>query len=720
VERRPAVLRQQFDKQPQRTVKLLSHAKVRAFTGAKELMYQDVMELVALETSRSEPRGGQLNLYLGAYKCMTEVNGKRQPLFPQAQALLRGRSMTFISGSSGALVQRTAPVLNPPHPVNLRLDFAELVEQITNAYEMTCLSVPNGKLQPQGTWQTRVPVLLVNPLAVGKQDKKEIIDLMLTCTYEGRRTHRGQDEAVISLTGTLRRRTPGPQLTTPTVSGKVHFALDEGFVSLAKLTLESEGCEGGATLTQSVDVTLTRVAGNTAGIVARQLPGALGPVARGKAVLQADLALTADDPADCPGRKGCRYKVQEVKLLAGKTYVIEMDLIGPPGLDPYLVLLNPAGQKVAEDDDGGGYPNARLAYRAAETGTFRVYATTFAPGMTGKFRLTISEAAEGPAAKADYDLAVPFLRQRDFDRAIPHLEKAVAANPRHAQALLDLGFAYNEKGLFDKAIPCFRKVLEIEPNTAVAHNNLGAALRAKGQLGEAIREFRAAIECAPGYAVAHCNLGLSLREKGQFAEALAQLRRGHELGKKQPGWKFPSEKLVRQTERLADLDRRAAEVLKGEVKAKNASERLRLGSFCLTQKKAPAAAARLYADAFQAEPALADDLQEGDRFTAARAAALAGCGQGRDAADLDEAGRALWRKQALEWLRADLQAWAKRLDGADADDRAEVRTALQRWQSAPDLAGLRDAASLEKLSEAERAAWSGFWKDVSSLMEKTR
>ena len=31
---------------------------------------------------------------------------------------------------------------------------------------------------------------------------------------------------------------------------------------------------------------------------------------------------------------------------------------------------------------------------------------------------------------------------------------------------------------------------------------------------------------------------------------------------------------------------------------------------------APAAAAQLYADAFQAEPALADDLQEGDRFTA--------------------------------------------------------------------------------------------------------
>jgi S1-C subfamily serine protease/Tfp pilus assembly protein PilF len=718
VERQPAVLRQQFDKQPQRTVKLRSHVKVRAFTGAKELMYQDVMELEALETSSAVPRGGQLNLSLGAYKVTTEANGKSQPLFPQAQALLRGRSMTYITDASGAMLQHTVPALNPPNPINLRLDFAELVEQISTTYEMTCLSVPNRKLQPQGTWQTRVPILLLNPLATGKQDRKEIIDLMLTCTYEGRRTHGGRDEAVISLTGTLRRRTPGPQLTTTTVSGKVHFAIDEGFVSLAKLTLESEGGEGGATLTHSVDVTLTRVAGNTTGIVARQLPGALGPVARGKAVLQADLALTADDPADCPGRKGCRYKVQEVEFVAGKTYVIEMDRIGPPGFDPYLILLDPADQKVAEDDDGGGNLNARLAYRAAETGTFRVYATTFAQGMTGKFRLTISEAAEGPAAKADYDLAVPFLRKRDFDRAIPHLEKAVAANPRHAKALLDLGFAYNEKGLFDKAIPCFTKVLEIEPNTAVAHNNLGVALRAKGQPDEAIREFRAAIECDPGYAVAHSNLGLSLREKGQFAEALASLKRGHELGKNQPGWKFP-EQWLRQAERLADLDRRAADVLKGEVKAKNPSELLRLGGFCLTQKKAPAAAARLYADAFKAEPELADDLQAGDRYAAARAAALAGCGKGRDAADLDEPGRARWRKLALEWLRADLKAWAKRLDGADADDRAEVRTALQRWQSNPDLAGLRDAAALEKLSEAERAAWRTFWTEVEALRTRS-
>jgi tetratricopeptide (TPR) repeat protein/tRNA A-37 threonylcarbamoyl transferase component Bud32 len=307
------------------------------------------------------------------------------------------------------------------------------------------------------------------------------------------------------------------------------------------------------------------------------------------------------------------------------------------------------------------------------------------------------------------------------DEAIREFRAAIELDPRFAPPHFNLGLALYDKGQVDEAIREFRAAITLDPKGAFPHFKLGNVLLVRRQVEEAIREFRAAIALDPNYAQAHCNLGLVLlHEKGQFAEALALLKRGHELGTKQPGWKIPSEQWLRQAEQLADLDRRAADVLKGEVKARNPSELLKLGGFCLTQKKAPAAAARLYADAFQAEPELADDLQAGDRYAAARAAALAGCGKGRDAADLDEPGRAGWRNQALAWLRADLKAWAKQLDGADADGRAEVRTALQGWQRDPDLAGLRDAAALEKLSEAERAAWNGFWKEVSSLLEKTR
>jgi hypothetical protein len=44
------------------------------------------------------------------------------------------------------------------------------------------------------------------------------------------------------------------------------------------------------------------------------------------------------------------------------------------------------------------------------------------------------------------------------------------------------------------------------------------------------------------------------------------------------------------------------------------------------------------------------------RYYAACVAARAGCGQGQDAADVDEKGRAGFRQQARDWLGAELEA----------------------------------------------------------------
>jgi hypothetical protein len=117
----------------------------------------------------------------------------------------------------------------------------------------------------------------------------------------------------------------------------------------------------------------------------------------GKA-LKVDGELTADDP-----KEGDRhFKTYPFKMTAGKTYVIDMISKegNPKKFDPYLRLLNPGGKKVAEDDDGGGFPNARIQYSATETGTYKIIATTFAPGMTGKFVLTAKETVISAAAVA--------------------------------------------------------------------------------------------------------------------------------------------------------------------------------------------------------------------------------------------------------------------------------------------------------------------------------
>jgi serine/threonine-protein kinase len=236
----------------------------------------------------------------------------------------------------------------------------------------------------------------------------------------------------------------------------------------------------------------------------------------------------------------------------------------------------------------------------------------------------------------------------------------------------------------------------------------------------AILAYREAIRLDPKDAMPYGGLGQALLGRGRFAEAQETTLKCLALLPTNNAMRPYIAKLLHYCKQALALDQRASAILERRSKAKNPSELLRLARFCLDQKGAPAAAAQLYADAFAAEPALADDLTEGDRFVAAQAAALAGCGKGNDAATVDEAGRIHWRKQALDWLRADLKLWTKRQTSGDADDRDEVRQALERWRRAPHLAGLRDRDSLAKLPAEERAAWQSLWADVDTLLAQGR
>jgi tetratricopeptide (TPR) repeat protein len=313
-----------------------------------------------------------------------------------------------------------------------------------------------------------------------------------------------------------------------------------------------------------------------------------------------------------------------------------------------------------------------------------------------------------------FNLGVLLSSKGRQNEAAVAFRKATELNPQHAVSHFCLGWALSAAGKKGEAIEPLRRAVELDPKHNQARYNLCIALRDKGMLDEAVREFRAFLALNTDHAEAHYFLGQVLQVQGQFAEALTELRRGHELSSRQSGWRHPSAQLVKKAEQLVALDRRAAEIVSGTAKSKSPSELLRLGRFCLEQKKHPAAAARLYADAFRAEPELADDVQAGDRRAASRAAAQAGTGQGRDAADLDDQGRAQWRKQALDWLRADLTYWSKRWED-EPESREEVRELLLGWQRDPLLASLREPAALAKLPEPERKQWQRLWSEVAVL-----
>jgi Flp pilus assembly protein TadD len=144
----------------------------------------------------------------------------------------------------------------------------------------------------------------------------------------------------------------------------------------------------------------------------------------------------------------------------------------------------------------------------------------------------------------------------DNDGAIGKLEEATRLDPDNVSVLILLGSIYcDQQGKHDQAITYFEKAIRLVPKDSLVHKNLGVARHRSGDTNGAIAAYREALKLDPAMPEAHCNLGLLLQKRGQLEEALAELRMGDELGRKQPGWAYPSKWWVAECERA--LERRA-------------------------------------------------------------------------------------------------------------------------------------------------------------------
>jgi serine/threonine-protein kinase len=282
-------------------------------------------------------------------------------------------------------------------------------------------------------------------------------------------------------------------------------------------------------------------------------------------------------------------------------------------------------------------------------------------------------------------------------------------------ALNNLGNALHATGQVDEAIACYRKAIELAPKSAMAHNNLGSALGRKGQRDEAIACFRKEIELDPKLAKARYNLGRAVFSNGQVDEAIASYRKAIELD---PKYALAQTQLAKAQRLAAVRDKLPAFQDGSDTPASN-EERLDLAEWCGI-RKLHGASTRLYAEAFAADPRLADNLAAAHRYNAACRAALDAAGKDADAAPLDDRERARLRKQALDWLRADLALRTKQLDSRTPADRASASRTMSHWQHDPDLAGIRDPKALAQLPEGQRNDCEALWAEVRALIDRAQ
>jgi tetratricopeptide (TPR) repeat protein len=332
-------------------------------------------------------------------------------------------------------------------------------------------------------------------------------------------------------------------------------------------------------------------------------------------------------------------------------------------------------------------------------------------GAIAEYQEAIRLKPDYPEARVGVGCALE--ARGDISGAIAAYHEAIYLKLDYAQAHYNLGKALGKKGDREGAIAAYRAALSHKPDFPEAHTNLGNALRSKGELEGAIAEFREALRINPNLAETHCGLGRTLLQQGRFEAAVSELRLGHELGSRRSDWNLPSAEWIRNAERMVELESRLPGLLQGAAQPNDTGERLALAGLCQEHKQLYAASARWYAEAFAAEPRL--ELQYPHRYDAACAAALADCGQGKDAGPLDDAERTRLRRQAFDWLTADLAAWGKVAEKPEG--HSQMRQILTHCQYDPDLACVRGDA-LAGLPEAERADWQKLWQDAEVLRQR--
>lgn len=322
-------------------------------------------------------------------------------------------------------------------------------------------------------------------------------------------------------------------------------------------------------------------------------------------------------------------------------------------------------------------------------------------------------------AAAYSNLGLALHARKRFAESAEACRTAIELNPKSAIAYNHLGMALDDLGRSDEAIIAFRRAIELQPNLAEAHYNLGLVLEALQRVDEAVPALRKSVAIEPGLPHRQGALGRALLRQGAFAEALAATQKAFDLLPANHGLRPLVSRQLRDCRRALALDKQLAEVVDRNAPA--ASEQLlELAQFCQTYLERYPTAVRLYRQAFTQEPNLIDDLDRQSRYNAACAAALAGLGRGPQAVGLPEVERISLRRQARDWLQADLDVYMKQARGDSVKPLVGAEDRLSHWQKDADFAGCRNPKELAKLPEAERRSWQMLWDDVEQTLTIAR
>lgn len=312
-----------------------------------------------------------------------------------------------------------------------------------------------------------------------------------------------------------------------------------------------------------------------------------------------------------------------------------------------------------------------------------------------------------------------------FEESAARYSEALAVDREDTQAIVGSAETLLELHEFERA----RVVLDGVPdkerrqsNVVLAHVHILTRLRRFDEASESLASIttdhlpnNSFLRIAEDIQIGFERIGIAAA-RGDYSAAIIAARSCRSI-LSEPALVEHLQAMTSFCEHMADAKRKLEDRLTGRTVTATPEETAGMADVAYTLGRY-VVSARLFREAFAADPEIASDPSRNARYEAAAAAIHSAAGAGPDAADLDAETKSKWRREALAWLRAELDVRISHLKD-DKIPRPEVRTELRELLRDRDFNSVRQPESMTELGDEEFGAWSRFWMRVTEAFEES-